>query len=83
MYKRQGYYGDRQFDGWYPKLFWTLGWQPGETEPGGGLLPAPGVLVQVCDLDTGAPISQGEGQVVVTLLRPDYPLVRFGTGEEG
>lgn len=52
-----------------------------ETEPGGGLLPAPGVLVQVCDLDTGAPISQGEGQVVVTLLRPEYPLVRFGTGD--
>ena len=52
-----------------------------ETEPGGGLVPAPGVLVQVCDLDTGAPISQGEGQVVVTLLRPDYPLVRFGTGD--
>ncbi len=52
-----------------------------ETEPGGGLLPAPGVLVQVCDLDTGAPITEGEGQVVVTLLRPDYPMVRFGTGD--
>ncbi len=52
-----------------------------EKEPGGGLVPAPGVLVQVCDLDTGEPISQGEGQVVVTLLRPDYPLVRFGTGD--
>lgn len=52
-----------------------------ETEPGGGLVPAPGVLVQVCDLDTGEPIVDGEGQVVVTLLRPDYPLVRFGTGD--
>jgi phenylacetate-CoA ligase len=41
-----------------------------ETEPGGGLLAGPGVLVQVCDLDTGAPITEGEGQVVVTLLRP-------------
>lgn len=52
-----------------------------ETEPGGGLVPAPGVLVQICDLDTGAPITEGEGQVVVTLLRPDYPMVRFGTGD--
>jgi phenylacetate-CoA ligase len=52
-----------------------------ETEPGGGLVPAPGVLVQVCDLDTGLPLAEGEGQVVVTLLRADYPLVRFGTGD--
>lgn len=52
-----------------------------ETEPGGGLVPAPGVLVQICDLDTGSPITEGEGQVVVTLLRPDYPMVRFGTGD--
>lgn len=52
-----------------------------ETEPGDGLVPAPGVLVQVCDLDTGLPLADGEGQVVVTLLRADYPLVRFGTGD--
>lgn len=52
-----------------------------ETEPGAGLIPAPGVLVQVCDLDTGEPVADREGQVVVTLLRPDYPLVRFGTGD--
>ena len=52
-----------------------------ETAPGEGLVPAPGVLVQICDLDSGEPITEGEGQVVVTLLRPDYPLVRFGTGD--
>jgi len=52
-----------------------------EREPGAGLVLADGVLVQVCDLDTGAPITEGEGQVVVTLLRPEYPLVRFGTGD--
>ncbi|MEO7132063.1 MAG: AMP-binding protein [Dermatophilaceae bacterium] len=52
-----------------------------ETEPGGGLLPAPGVHVDVCDLSTGEPITEGEGQVVVTLLRDEYPLVRFGTGD--
>lgn len=52
-----------------------------EVEPGAGLEIPDDVLVQVCDLDTGEPIVEGEGQVVVTLLRPDYPLVRFGTGD--
>ena len=52
-----------------------------ETEPGSGLLPAPGVHIEVCDLASGEPISDGEGQVVVTLMRPDYPMVRFGTGD--
>ena len=52
-----------------------------EREPGAGLALADGVLVEICDLDTGAPITQGEGQIVVTLLRPEYPLVRFGTGD--
>lgn len=52
-----------------------------EVEPGEGLVVPDGVLVQVCDLDTGAPMDDGEGQVVVTLFRPEYPLVRFGTGD--
>ena len=52
-----------------------------EREPGAGLVLADGVLVEICDLDTGAPITAGEGQVVITLLRPEYPLVRFGTGD--
>lgn len=52
-----------------------------ETSPGSGLAPAPGVLVEVCDLDSGGPVVEGEGQVVVTLMRPEYPLIRFGTGD--
>ncbi len=52
-----------------------------EVESGGGMVVPADVLVQVCDLDTGLPIENGEGQVVVTLLRPEYPLVRFGTGD--
>lgn len=52
-----------------------------ETAPGSGLLPGPGLHVEVCDLATGAPVSDGEGQVVVTLQRLDYPLIRFGTGD--
>lgn len=39
-------------------------------------------LVQVCDLTTGEAIYGGdEGQVVATVLSPDAPLVRFGTGD--
>jgi phenylacetate-coenzyme A ligase PaaK-like adenylate-forming protein len=39
-------------------------------------------LVQVCDLTSGRALWQGEeGQVVATLFRKDYPLVRLGTGD--
>jgi phenylacetate-CoA ligase len=39
-------------------------------------------LVQVCDPLTGEAFWDGrEGEVVVTVLSPDYPLVRFGTGD--
>lgn len=39
-------------------------------------------LVQICDLTTGvARTDGGEGQLVVTLFDPDYPIVRFGTGD--
>jgi phenylacetate-CoA ligase len=39
-------------------------------------------LVEVCDLDTGRGLWQGEeGQVVFTLFREHYPLVRIGTGD--
>ncbi|MFZ5818000.1 MAG: phenylacetate--CoA ligase family protein [Bacillota bacterium] len=40
-----------------------------------------GVLVELCDPD-GVPVAAGEvGEVVVTLLEPVYPLIRFGTGD--
>jgi phenylacetate-CoA ligase len=39
-------------------------------------------LVEVCALDTGQALWDGEeGQVVATLFRADYPLVRLGTGD--
>ena len=53
-----------------------------ETAPGEGLrLPEPS-YVQICDPDTGRPMEPGEpGEVVVSLLHADYPLLRFGTGD--
>jgi phenylacetate-CoA ligase len=39
-------------------------------------------LVEVCDLDSGQALWNGEeGQVVYTLFRSDYPLLRIGTGD--
>jgi phenylacetate-CoA ligase len=53
-----------------------------ETAPNSGLALPNGVLVQICDPATGAPVDDDSiGQVVVTLLRPEQPLVRFGTGD--
>ncbi len=39
-------------------------------------------LVQICDLNTGQPLPAGQtGEVVVTLFRHDYLLVRLGVGD--
>ena len=53
-----------------------------ETAPRSGLKVPDGVLVQICDLDSGAArTDDAVGQVVVTLLRPEQPLIRLGTGD--
>src|SRR5699024_3669824 len=46
-----------------------------------GMLEGEAVDVQVCDIATGKPIRHGEGEVVVTLVRKEAPLIRFGTGD--
>lgn len=59
-----------------------LAWEPAGEEPGHGLVLADGVDVKVCAIGTGEPLTDGtEGEVVISLLREDYPLLRFGTGE--
>ena len=41
-----------------------------------------GVLVEVVRPGTGQPVPAGEvGEVVVTTFNPDYPLIRFATGD--
>lgn len=52
-----------------------------ETSPGTGLVVPDDILIEICDLSTGEPLIEGEGQVVITLFRPEYPLIRFGTGD--
>jgi phenylacetate-CoA ligase len=41
-----------------------------------------GVIVEIVRPGTGDPVPEGEvGELVVTSLNPDYPLIRFGTGD--
>ena len=40
------------------------------------------VIVEIVTPGTGDPVPDGEvGEIVVTTLNPDYPLIRFGTGD--
>jgi phenylacetate-CoA ligase len=53
-----------------------------ETEAREGLVVGEDIIVEIVRPGTGDPVEEGEvGEVVVTTLNPDYPLVRFGTGD--
>ncbi|MCI4441489.1 AMP-binding protein [Tibeticola sp.] len=53
-----------------------------ETAAREGLVVDEGVIVEIVRPGTGDPVPEGEvGEVVVTTLNPDYPLIRFGTGD--
>ncbi|CAN5364527.1 AMP-binding protein [soil metagenome] len=53
-----------------------------ETEAREGLVIDEGVIVEIVRPGTGDPVLEGEvGELVVTTLNPDYPLIRFGTGD--
>jgi phenylacetate-CoA ligase len=53
-----------------------------ETAAREGLVLDEGVIVEIVRPGSGDPVAEGEvGEVVVTSLNPDYPLIRFGTGD--
>lgn len=53
-----------------------------ETAAREGLVIDEGVIVEIVRPGTGDPVPDGEvGEVLVTVLHPQYPLVRFGTGD--
>ena len=53
-----------------------------ETSAREGLVLDEGVIVEIVRPGTGDPVAAGEiGELVVTTLNPDYPLIRFGTGD--
>ena len=47
-----------------------------------GMIVDEGVVVEIVRPGTGDPVPEGEvGEVVVTTLNPDHPLIRFATGD--
>ena len=47
-----------------------------------GMIVDEGVIVEIVTPGTGDPVPAGEvGEVIVTNLNPDYPLIRFATGD--
>jgi phenylacetate-CoA ligase len=53
-----------------------------ETASREGLVLDEGVIVEIVRPGTGDPVPEGEvGELVITTLNPDYPLIRFGTGD--
>ena len=47
-----------------------------------GMILDEGLLLEIVRPGTGDPVAPGEvGEVVITTFNPDYPLVRFGTGD--
>ena len=53
-----------------------------ETEGREGLVVDEGVIVEIVRPGTGDPVGEGEvGEVVVTTLTVEYPLIRFATGD--
>ena len=53
-----------------------------ESEAREGLIVDEGVIVEILRPGTGSPVAEGEvGEVVVTTFTPEYPLIRFGTGD--
>jgi phenylacetate-CoA ligase len=53
-----------------------------ETPAMDGMIVDEGVIVEIVTPGTGIPVADGDvGEVVVTTLNQDYPLIRFATGD--
>ena len=73
---------DRGIDGYQSYGTADLGLVAYETAAREGLVVDEGVIVEIVRPGTGDPVPEGEvGEVVVTTLTPDYPLIRFATGD--
>lgn len=53
-----------------------------ESPASGGMIVDEGIIVEIVRPGTGDPVPEGEvGEIVVTCLSQDYPLIRFATGD--
>jgi len=75
-------YADRGIDCLQCYATADLGLIAYESAGGEGMIVDEGVVVEIVRPGTGEPVPDGEvGEVVVTTLNPDYPLIRFATGD--
>jgi len=53
-----------------------------ETSALEGMVVDEDIILEIVDPDTGEPVAEGDiGEVVITTLNKDYPLIRYGTGD--
>ena len=78
----QQWLGERGIDAYQCYAPADIGRIAYETAAREGLVLDEGVIVEIVRPGTGDPVLDGEvGELVVTTLNPDYPLIRFGTGD--
>ena len=78
----RGWYADRGITCLQCYATADLGLIAYESEAQEGMIVDEQVLVEIVTPGTGDPVPEGEvGEVVVTTLNPDYPLIRFATGD--
>lgn len=76
------WFAARGVDGYQAYGSADLGMIAYETPARDGLILSEDMILEIVRPGTDDPVPAGEvGEVVVTTLNPDYPLVRFGTGD--
>ncbi|WP_299929499.1 phenylacetate--CoA ligase family protein [uncultured Pelagimonas sp.] len=76
------YYADRGIDCLQCYATADLGNIAYESPAMEGMIVDENVIVEIVTPGTGDPVAPGDvGEVVVTTLNPDYPLIRFATGD--
>ncbi|UHL62900.1 AMP-binding protein [Paralcaligenes sp. KSB-10] len=78
----QRWFAERGIDGYQAYGSADLGMMAYETSAREGLVVNEDIILEIVQPGTNRPLPIGEvGEIVVTTLNPDYPLVRFGTGD--
>lgn len=76
------WFAERGIDGYQAYGSADLGMIAYETPAREGLVINEDLILEIVRPGTNEPVPDGEvGEVVVTTLNPDYPLLRFGTGD--
>ena len=76
------WFSERGVDAYQAYATADLGLIAYETSAREGLVLDEGVIVEIVRPGTGDPVAEGEvGELVITTLNADYPLIRFGTGD--